>query len=69
MGTGFFLLKVKKAASCFMGMGLNLRFYEQDFWGDGGPAVQIYGIDKGKREYMGRNPMLKLILEVTRITG
>jgi len=55
-GLEFFPVKGEEAARLFMEWGFEFEFYGAGFWGDGWGSSPIYGIAKGKREYMAGTP-------------
>ena len=46
----------KEAAKEFMDWGFEFEFQGAGFWGDGWVSNSIYGMAKGKRQYMGGTP-------------
>ncbi|MEN8194461.1 MAG: hypothetical protein ABFS12_16695 [Bacteroidota bacterium] len=49
-------IKGKKAAKVFMNWGFEFEFQGTGHWGDGWVSSPLYGIAKGKRQYMGGTP-------------
>lgn len=49
-------VKGEKASNLFMDWGFEFEFQGAGFWGDGWTSSPVYGIAKGKREYMGGTP-------------